>query len=111
MPIIKYAVPIPNREVYYFIDKDGLPDQRVTASHPSIGMYIVRVSVLMYMKRNLADICCGWLNKMAYDREGASDRFKVINYKGSLKTFVVVRQLLVDDLVSAIDEFIEKKQR
>lgn len=97
-------------KIYYFIDKDGLPDQRVTAHHPSIGRYVVRASVLAD-ERWKAEVCCGWLNKMVEDREGVRDRFKVINYKSSLKTFVVVRKLLADDLVRAIDEHVEVRMR
>ncbi len=98
------------KEVYYFIDKDGLPDQRVTDIHPSIHLYVVRVSVLMYQKRHAAR-CCKWLNEMVTNREGVTDRFKVTNYKGDRKTFIVVRKLLVNDLVRGIDEFVEVKQR
>ena len=99
-----------NKETYYFIDKDGLPDQRVTPLHKSIGLYVVRVSVLMY-EEDRAQIACGWLNMMVREREGVGDRFTVIHYKGSQKTFVVVRKLLFGDLLSAIDEFVEVKQR
>ncbi len=98
------------QEVYYFIDKDGLPDQRVTSTHPSIDLYVVRASVLMYEEPQ-AVVCCEWLNKMVEDREGVTDRFKVTNYKGDRKTFIVVRKLLVNDLVRGIDEFVEVKQR
>lgn len=97
-------------EIYYFIDKDGLPDQRVTAHHPGIGQYIVRASRLM-TEECQAVVCCEWLNKMVYRREGVWNRFKVTNYKSSLKTFVVVRKLLVDDLVRAIDEHVEVRIR
>ncbi len=97
-------------EIFYFIDKDGLPDQRVTDTHPSIGLYVVRASVLMTDEMP-AVVCCEWLNKMVYDREGVEDRFKVINYKSSKQTFVVVRKLMAGDLVRAIDEYVEVKQR
>lgn len=94
--------------IRYFIDRDGLPAQRVTQTHNCIGKYVVRASVLMYSCAQ-AMVCCEWLNIMVIDREGLFDRFKVINYKGSSKTFTVVRKLLVGDLVSGIDEFIEVK--
>ncbi len=97
-------------ETYYFIDAAGKPDQRVSAYHPSLGRYIVRASVLM-TDENQAVVCCEWLNDMVADREGVTDRFKVSMYKSSKKTFVVVRRLLLDDLVSAIDEFVEVKER
>ncbi len=105
------------KEVYYFIDKDGLPDQRVTDTHPSIGLFVVRASVLMYEELQ-AVVCCEWLNKMVEDREFKAsgnkrlcNLFKVTNYKGDKKTFIVVRKLLVNDLVRGIDEFVEVKQR
>lgn len=98
------------KETYYFIDRDGLPDQRVTDLHRNIGEYVVRASVLM-SEETQAGVCCEWLNKIVEDREGVYDRFKVRNYKGSVKTFVVVRKLLVNDLVSGIDEEVEVRQR
>lgn len=91
------------KEIYYLIAQDGYPDQRVTSHHPSIGQYIVRASILMADECQ-AVVCCKWLNKMVDDREGVRDRFKVINYKSNLKTFIVVRKLLPDDLVRAIME-------
>ncbi len=97
-------------EEYYFIDKDGDVDKRVTPIHPHIGRYVVRASVLMTNEER-AQITCGWLNMMVREREGVGDRFKVANYKGSLKTFVVVRELLAHDLVSGMDEFIEVRER
>lgn len=104
-------------EQYYFIDGDGMPDQRVTDLHRNIGEYVVRASQLL--KEELrAVVLCEWLNKMVEDREydnsgyrGISTLFKVSMYKSSKKTFVVVRKLQPDDLVSAIDEFLEVKRR
>ncbi len=99
-----------NKETYYFLNADKQPDMRVTKLHPSIGKYVVRASQLM--KEELqAVVCCEWLNKMVEDREGVTDRFKVSMYKSSLKTFVVVRKLLPDDLTTCIDEFVEVKRR
>lgn len=105
------------KETYYFIDGDGMPDKRVTDVHRNIGEYVVRASVLI--KEELrAVVLCEWLNKMVEDRDFLEfgtkticDLFKVSMYKSSKKTFVVVRRLLVDDLVSAIDEFVEVKER
>ncbi len=104
-------------ETYYFLDADNQPAKRVTEIHPSIGKYVVRASQLMTEELR-AVVCCEWLNKMVEDREfnnsgyrGICTLFKVSNYKSSLKTFVVVRKLQPDDLVSAIDEFVEVKRR
>ncbi len=108
---------INKKETYYFIDKDGEANQRVRSMHPHIGRYVVRASVLM-TEETQAVVCCEWLNKMVEDREflangnkSICDLFKVANYKGSLKTFVVVRKLLEHDLVSGMDEFIEVRER
>jgi hypothetical protein len=91
-------------------DKDGEPDVRVTDVHPAIGKYFVRASVMMYDEAEAA-ICCKWLNSIIEDREGVTDRFKVLNYKGSSKTFVVARKVLPNDRLEAIDEQIEIKSR
>ncbi len=99
----------------YFINKDGLPDRRVTAVHPKIGAYVVRASMLM--KEELrAIVCCEWLNKMVEDREfnkngnkSICQLFKVVTYKNTKKTFVVVRKLLVNDLDSGIEFNMEGK--
>ncbi len=116
-PLTAEETMVKNREVYYVVDKAGMPAQRVASCHPKLGLYVVRVSILMYEECQ-AVICCEWLNKMVEDRDflshgakGICQLFKVTNYKGSAKTFIVVRKLLLDDLVSGIDEFVEVKQR
>ncbi len=113
---------ISKKETYYFLNSDNEPDKRVTDIHPLIGQYVVRASVVMDEECR-AVVCCEWLNKMVEDRReyyngiramGVAEHmnlFKVVNYKSSLKTFVVVRKLQVDDLVSGIDEFVEVKRR
>lgn len=91
-------------------DKDGKMDIRITGVHPEIGNYLVRASIMMYDEQQAVN-CCDWLNQMVMDRGGVTDRFKVINYKGSSKTFVVARRVLPNDRVEAIDEQIEIKSR
>jgi hypothetical protein len=91
-------------------DNDSEPDVRITEVHPAIGRYLVRVSIMMYDEAEAGN-CCAWLNQMVADRNGIIDRFKVLNYKGSSKTFVVARRVLPNDRVEAIDEQIEIKSR
>jgi hypothetical protein len=91
-------------------DKDGEMVIRITGSHPAIGKYFVRVSIMMYDEVQAVN-CCDWLNQMVVDREGVIERFRVINYKGSSKTFVVARKVLANDTVESIDEQIEVKSR
>lgn len=93
-------------------NKEDELEVRVNENHPALGKYIVRVSRLLYVKRQ-ANSCCHWLNKMIEAREGVDsiDRFRVVNYKGSHQTWVVVRKVMANDLVESIDEFVEVKQR
>jgi hypothetical protein len=97
-------------EIYTKPDKNGMAEERVTQFHPLLDKYVVRASILMDAGGQ-ANRCCAWLNAMVMEREGISDRFKVIHYKGSHKTWVVARKLLPDDLVSGLDEMIEVKSR
>ena len=98
------------KETYYFIDSEGLPDQRVTEYHRLLGKYVVRASRLIKTEEQ-AQITCGWLNMMVRAREGVGDLFKVVRYKETNTLFAVVRQLVVDDLVSGIEELVEVKPR
>ncbi len=110
------------KETYYFIDQAGLPDQRVTKYHRLLGKYVVRASRLI-KEECQAVITCEWLNKMVEDRRKARNGspavglvcheflFKVVRYKETNTLFVVVRKLLVDDLLSGIEELVEVKPR
>jgi len=95
---------------YKKLDKAGCVEERVNGNHPSIGCYIVRASRLLYTEAEAVKTCM-WLNEMVCIREGVGGRFKTINYKGSYQTWVVVRQLLPNDLVSGLDELVGVKQR
>ncbi len=100
------------KETYYFIDKDGLPYQRVTEHHRLLGKHVVRASRLI-KEECQAVITCDWLNDMVASRHGveAVDLFRVVRYKETNTIFVVVRRLLVDDLVNGIEELVEVKPR
>lgn len=106
--------------IYERRDSEGCLEQRVNDKHPALGKYIVRASRLLYVKSD-ANNCCHGLNKMVEARESGKitdcalriqePLFRVVNYKGSHQTWVVVRKLLANDLVSGMDEMVEVKQR
>jgi hypothetical protein len=91
-------------------DKNGREEQRVTMFSETIGKYLIRASVLLYVVEK-AEYLCHWLNQMVFDRTGVMASFKVVSYKGSSKTWVVARAVVANDLTSGIDESIEVKQR
>ncbi len=93
-------------------DKEGCIEERVNGNHPALGKYVVRASRLLYTEDEAVG-CCEWMNQMVADRKGIAKAhlFKVVNYKGSHQTWVVVRQLLANDLVESMDEKVEVKQR
>lgn len=97
-------------QTYKIRNKEEVLEERVNNNHPSLGKYFVRVSRLLYVKSD-ANKCCHWLSQMVAARTGVMFRFKVVNYKGSHRTWVVVRKVLPNDLVESIDEMVEVKQR